>query len=161
MDATDDQERTRLKAFLSEARQELTVLEQLWLVTCPQLGIPLLLGSEAEDILDRAVIAHHADFGSLQIWDETEQCLYLIAQCNFDHSLIDRFAAVREGDGTLHQAAKMSSKTMPLRRFGTGRNPWVSGQSSASRCSGIREGSWGLFPVTIPDRFPFQMTRKS
>lgn len=108
VEAVGESEQARLKSFIDEAREELSLLERLWLITCPQLRIPLTLGSEAEDMLDRAVIAHHADFGSLQIWDDVEQGLCLIAQSNFDHSLVDRFACMREGDGVIFRTLRAS-----------------------------------------------------
>lgn len=168
MDAKHDQERSRLEVFLSEARQELTFLEQLWLVTCPQLGIPPLLGSEAEDILDRAVIAHHADFGSLQIWEEAEQCLYLIAQTNFDHTLVDRFATVRQGDGTVYRILQDSKATIIIEDIekddasASLRNWTASAGIRAIICSplfGTEEISWEHFPPTTPSRYLFPMNK--
>jgi hypothetical protein len=114
VDTDCEQEKARLQSFIDEARQELSILERLWLVTCPGLGISLTLGSEAEDMLDRAVIAHHADFGSLQIWDTMQQGLCLIAQSNFDHALVDRFACMREGDGVIFRTLRASKNLIVI-----------------------------------------------
>jgi GAF domain-containing protein len=57
-------------------------------------------------MLDRAVHAHHAESGSLHIWDGETNCLSLIAQSQFDHRLVDRLAHLREGDGAVVHALR-------------------------------------------------------
>lgn len=97
--------RERLRELIEDARRELARLEHLWLITCPQIEVPLNVGEDAELILDHAVRANHADHGSLRIWNERKHCLSLFAQTNFDTEFIDRFPEVRQGDGTVSPRA--------------------------------------------------------
>lgn len=93
--------REHLHKLIEDARRELARLEHLWLLTCPQIEVPLKVGEDAELTLDHAVRANHADHGSLRIWNERKHCLSLFAQTNFDSDFIDRFPEVRQGDGTV------------------------------------------------------------
>jgi hypothetical protein len=95
----DPEQRAYLKAAIDAARGELSGLEHIWLKTCPEIGLPLSCGEDCQDLLDHAVEAHRAAFGSLQIWNENRGYLSLVAQTNFDASFTERFAVVRRNEG--------------------------------------------------------------
>jgi hypothetical protein len=104
----DGRARAQLERLLSEAQRELGWLQGIWSCTCPHLDIPDLLGAAAENLLDRIVEAQGADFGSLQVWDDSTHSLRLISHCNFDRQSVEQFAIVREGDGTVCEVAQVS-----------------------------------------------------
>jgi len=109
---TDTQRRAAIDRLLVEARRELDWLEGIWSWTCPHLNIPNSVGIEAEQFLDRVVRFQGADFGSLQLWDEAEHRLCLIAHNNFDRASVEQFASVRDGDGTVCEAAQTSRSSV-------------------------------------------------
>ncbi|NKK70987.1 hypothetical protein GFM13_11485 [Rhizobium leguminosarum bv. viciae] len=109
--ATDPQDRLFLQSLIDDARHEFAGLEQLWRISCPNLGISSGLGKEGEEILDHAVQTYQADFGTLQIWNDISSSLCLIAQTNFDNALIECFPETREGDDTVCASA-LKSKSM-------------------------------------------------
>jgi GAF domain-containing protein len=98
-------DRPMLERLLAEARRELSGVDKIWSWTCPHLGLPDEIGAAAEDILDQFVEETCANYGSLHLWDGAERSLYLIAHCNFDRASAERFARVRDGDGTVCSAA--------------------------------------------------------
>ncbi|MGM4986323.1 hypothetical protein [Rhizobium sp. 11_C7_N12_5] len=78
--AAGDQERLLLRNLIDDARRELAGLENLWRISCPNLQISSSLGGEGEMLLDHAVVARYADFGSLRIWNDQTRSFCLIAQ---------------------------------------------------------------------------------
>ncbi|MBX4924412.1 GAF domain-containing protein [Rhizobium binae] len=106
--ASDGDEQRYFQEMIADVRRELEHLEHLWRILCPGLGISYLLGEEAENILDHAVMADHAQFGSLYIWNEATRSLALLAQTNLDGTFVDRFAEIREGDGSVCASALRS-----------------------------------------------------
>ncbi len=66
-----------------------------------------MVGIAAEKLLDEVIKAHGTNFGSLQLWDATTRSLYLIAH-RFDRPSAEHFATVRDGDGTVCEAAQAS-----------------------------------------------------
>lgn len=90
----DPDQRAYLRSAIDAARGELSDLEHIWLKTCPEIGLPLSRGEDCQDLLDHAVAAHRAAFGSLQIRKENRGHLSLVAQTNFDASFAERFAVV-------------------------------------------------------------------
>jgi hypothetical protein len=96
----DTSRRSQIEELLAKARRELSSLERIWLWTYPALVIPDAIGLAAERLLDKIVKDHQANFGSLQIWGEATNSLRLIAHSNFDRASVERFAAMRNGDGT-------------------------------------------------------------
>ncbi|MEG8098634.1 GAF domain-containing protein, partial [Salmonella enterica] len=84
-----------------------------------------------ERLLDRLVDEEAADFGSLQIWDADAACLRLIAHRGFDRASVNRFATVRDGDGTICEEAK------------AGRPVFVSDIDEADHYSVIRDWARG------------------
>ncbi|MBD9649856.1 GAF domain-containing protein [Ensifer sp. ENS09] len=105
-------ERTILEAMLAASHEELVFLEQLWRLSWPELDARPSFVSQIEDILDRAVAAHGADFGSCQIWNDVDGSLALFAQCNFDRQYATKFAHIRDGDGTSCEAAMKGLKAV-------------------------------------------------
>jgi len=105
---SDERVRRTLRQLLLGARRELAGLQGIWSWTCPELGIPDRVGVAAENLLDRIVEIHRADFASLQIWDEATHSLRLIAHFNFDRRSVERFAIVKDGIGTTCEAAQAS-----------------------------------------------------
>ena len=101
----DGPKRAQLEALLSEARRESKALEGVWSWTCPHLGISDVVGGAAEMLLDEVIKAHGANFASLQVWDEADRGLYLVAH-HFDQRSAEQFAVVRDGDGTVCEAAQ-------------------------------------------------------
>jgi GAF domain-containing protein len=65
-------------------------------------------GRSWKNFLELIAQKHQADFGSLQLWDRTAGGLCLIAHHNFDGRSAERFAVVRDGDGTVCDAAQAS-----------------------------------------------------
>jgi GAF domain-containing protein len=104
----DSRTRAQLERLLAEAQREFAELHGIWSWTCPHLGVHNLLGVAAENLLDKIVDAHGAEFGSLQVWDEGTRSLRLIAHCNFDRRSAQQFAIVRDGDGTVCEVARVS-----------------------------------------------------
>ena len=102
----DGRKRETLERLLSDARYELAGLESIWSWTCPHIGIPDEAGVEAEKLLDLIARAHQADFASLQLWDDASRGLCLVAHRNFDRRSAEQFAIVRDGDGTVCEAAR-------------------------------------------------------
>lgn len=98
--------RTQIEQLLTEARYELSRLEGIWSWTCPHLRIPNSVGAEAELLLNRIVTAQQANFASLQLWDDAEHRLCLIAHHNFDRASVEQFASVSDGDGSVCDAAQ-------------------------------------------------------
>jgi GAF domain-containing protein len=101
----DDKERMLFQVMLEKAQTELAGLEGIWRLSWPELPLHPTLGAEIEHLLDHAVTAHGADFGSCQIWNDGDQSLALMAQTNFDGTFGHRFAKVRDGDGTICETA--------------------------------------------------------
>jgi GAF domain-containing protein len=104
----DERKYALLDQMLSDARHELSRLEGIWSWTCPHVRVPLEVGLAAENLLELIAQKHQADFGSLQLWDRTAGGLCLIAHHNFDGRSAERFAVVRDGDGTVCEAAQAS-----------------------------------------------------
>jgi len=101
----DPEQRAYLRAAIDAARGELSGLERIWLKTCPEIGLSLSRGEDCQALLDHAVAAHRAAFGSLQIWNENRGHLSLVAQTNFDASFTQRFAVVKPNQGTVYADA--------------------------------------------------------
>lgn len=113
--------RLQLERLLSEARHELAGLQGIWSWTCPHLGINDSIGAEAENLLDEIVNAHGAQFGSLQVWDNAADGLRLIAHSNFDRGSAEQFAIVRNGDGTVCEAAQATQAPVIIEDIEKGR----------------------------------------
>lgn len=101
----DPSRRETLSRFLSEARHELSRLEQIWLWTCPGGGVPDEIGMAVESALDAIIERADAQFGSVQLWNDNTQALHLLAHRNFAAPLAEQFAFVRVGAGTVYEAA--------------------------------------------------------
>ncbi|MBL8645075.1 MAG: GAF domain-containing protein [Rhodospirillaceae bacterium] len=108
----ESSQRKVLEELLANAKRELSALEGIWSWTCPHLNISASLGDKAEKMLDHVVTYSGADYGSMQLWDSGDNCLRLIAQCNFDPSFTHQFAAVRKADGTVCEAAINAAETV-------------------------------------------------
>jgi GAF domain-containing protein len=104
----DETRRVPLARLLAEAQRELAWLEGIWSWTCPHLGVPDSLGAEAEELLERVARGQGADYASLQLWDGAGRSLCLLAHRNFDRSSVERFATVRDGAGSVCEAAQVS-----------------------------------------------------
>lgn len=103
---TNEGARNVLRRLLDEAQRELAALEGIWSWTCPDLAIPDAVGIAAESWLAKVVAIHRADFGRLQLWDDATRSLRLIAHCNFDRASTERFAVVKDGAGSVCEAAQ-------------------------------------------------------
>jgi C4-dicarboxylate-specific signal transduction histidine kinase len=78
------------------ANTELAAMMQLH-----QLSTRLLTQAELspllEEVLDAAISLMNADFGNVQLYDDTTGALKIVAQRGFTHEFLDYFASVREG----------------------------------------------------------------
>jgi hypothetical protein len=109
-DAPDEATRRRLEGQIAEGRAELGYLDRIWTWTCPHLNIPDHLGAAAETLLDQVFKAHRANFGSLQVWDDSTSTLRLLGHRNFDRASAERFASVADGAGSVCEAARVTAR---------------------------------------------------
>ena len=99
--ATGDCDRAHLENLLSESEGELLAASEIWRLTCPQFPIRPELGGYAEDLLEDLVREQKADYGSLQIFDEQQNALFLMAPMHFSAPFVREFAVVRTGGGSV------------------------------------------------------------
>jgi hypothetical protein len=102
---TNVSNRAKIEALLEESRRELNMHVNVWTWTCPHLDISVETGANAEKLLDEVSRILGAKLASLQFWDKSHQTYYLVAHL-FDEQSARKFAAVKDGDGTVSEAAK-------------------------------------------------------
>lgn len=92
-----DQQET-LWQLLREAELELDELEK---ASTPEIARPDdWLAAIANRAVDQAVVLHHAQFASLQIYDERREHLIILAQRNLRAPFLHHLAQVGPGDGS-------------------------------------------------------------
>lgn len=98
-------DRETLHKLLAEAKRELAWLEKIWLKTCPGESVSSEVGAAIECALDAIIERADAQFGAVHLWDDHTKTLHLLAHRNFDAHWAERFGLVRNGAGTVWDAA--------------------------------------------------------
>lgn len=96
--ARSDSERDKLRQLLDDAREELDELEQASTPAVVQRDLAFRFF--AEHSVEEAVRLHAAQFGTLQIYDESRERLIVIAQKNFRAPFLYHLSQVKPGDGS-------------------------------------------------------------
>ena len=100
-EANDQEAREGLRALIEEAERELAATQSIWKITCAHLDWAPAVCEQLETCLQHAVWDAQADFGTLQLWDEENQDLRLVAHQNFGRDFLDHFRVVRADDGSV------------------------------------------------------------
>jgi len=114
--AANAKDREKLQALLEESRRELASLVNVWTWTCSHLDISDAGGAKAEQLLDEISRLLEAKLASLQIWDEEERTFYLVAH-QFDEKSAKKFAAMKEGEGSVSEAVLKSQEPVIVDDF--------------------------------------------
>jgi GAF domain-containing protein len=90
--------RERLRELIEQERAELNELER---VSTPEVARrDAALKYFAEHSVDEAVRLHHSQFGTLQVYDETRESLFILAQRNLRAPFLVHLALVKPSDGS-------------------------------------------------------------
>lgn len=101
-----------LRCLLAEAEAELDQLERA--STTERTRGDAVLRIFAETAIDDAMNLTQAQFGTLQIFDETSGSLIILAQKNFRKPFLDHFAIVKPGDGSACGRASVGSRRLMI-----------------------------------------------
>lgn len=101
-----------LRRLLAEAEAELEQLERA--STHERARSDAILRVFAETAIDDAMRLNQAQFGNLQIFDETSGSLIILAQRNFRNPFLNHFAIVKPGDGSACGRASVDSNRLVI-----------------------------------------------
>lgn len=96
--ASAESDRQRLSRMLQQAEAELEELELA--STAERAQLDAVLKSFAEHAVDEALKRNHAQFSTLQIYDDSREHLIILAQRNFRASFLHHLERMRPGDGS-------------------------------------------------------------
>jgi hypothetical protein len=111
---SNEDARDILRGLIAEAEENLAAIEFIWRTTCSHLAWAPLVCGQLETCLERAVIDMDADFGTLQLWDEKQRDLRLVAHRNFDRPFLDTFRVVQVNDDSVCAQALAQRKRLTV-----------------------------------------------
>lgn len=106
-----------LQRLLIEAESEFEQLERA--STHERARSDAVLRVFAETAIDDAMRLTQAQFGSLQIFDETSASLIILAQRNFRNPFLEHFAVVKLSDGSACARAGAGSERIMIENIAT------------------------------------------
>jgi hypothetical protein len=135
-EADDEEAREGLRVLIEEAERELAATQSIWKITCAHLPWAPAVCEQLETCLQHAVWDAKADFGTLQLWDEENRDLRLVAHQNFGRDFLDHFRVVRADDGSV--CAQALAERQPVTVEDVETNADVAPQRAVMRQAGVR-----------------------